>query len=123
MMEEEEGNGEDTPPLEPRRHELLAAAVGEDNTPAAAVSTHMNFEGRREIYFSTTTRPFRWWRKVISRGVCRSGGHQPADAPKYYGPFIGECSRCSSTISRKQSSSRSSTGRAKCGVTVRRQTQ
>ena len=34
MMEEEEGNGEATPPLEPRRHELLAAAVGEDKTPA-----------------------------------------------------------------------------------------
>ena len=45
MMEEEEGNGEATPPLEPWRHELLAAAVGEDNTPAAAVSAHMNFEG------------------------------------------------------------------------------
>ena len=50
-MEEEEGNGEATPPLEPRRHELLAAAVGEDSTPAAAVSTHMNFEGRREFFF------------------------------------------------------------------------
>jgi len=110
------------PPLEPRRHELLAAAVGEDNTPAAAVSTHMNFEVVVN-FFSTTTPPFRWWRKVISRGVCRSGGHQPAHAPKYYGPFIGECSRSSSTISGKQSSSRSSTGRAKCGDTVKRQTQ
>ena len=29
-------------------------------------------------FFGTTTPPFRWWRKVISRGVCRSGGHQPA---------------------------------------------
>jgi len=28
-MEEEEGNGAVTPPLEPRRHELLAAAVRE----------------------------------------------------------------------------------------------
>ena len=45
----DEGNGEVTPPLEPRRHELLVAGVGEDNTPAAAVSTHMNFEGRREF--------------------------------------------------------------------------
>jgi len=44
-MEEEEG----TPPLEVR-HELLAAAVGEDNTPVAAVSTHMNFEGSREFF-------------------------------------------------------------------------
>jgi len=53
-MEEEEGNGEVTPPLEPRRHELLAATVGEDNTPAAAVSTHMNFEGSpwKKIYES-----------------------------------------------------------------------
>jgi len=50
MMEEEEGNGQATPPLEPRRHELLAAAVGEDNMPAAAVSTHMNFEGSREFF-------------------------------------------------------------------------
>jgi len=55
MMEEEEGNGETTPPLEPRRHELLAAAVGEDNTPAAVVSTHMNFEGNRE-FFTTASR-------------------------------------------------------------------
>ena len=37
-MEEEEGNGGATPPLEPRRHELLATSVGEDNAPAAAVS-------------------------------------------------------------------------------------
>ena len=84
MMEEEEGNGETTPPLEPRRHELLAAAVGEDNTPAAAVSTHVNFDVN---FFSTTTRPFRWWRKVINRGVCRCGVHQTVHAPKYYGPL------------------------------------
>ena len=45
--------------------------------------------GQSWIFFSTTTRPFRWWRKIISRGVCRSGSHQPAHAPKYYGPFIG----------------------------------
>jgi len=31
MMEEEEGNGGATPALEPQLHELLAAAVGEDN--------------------------------------------------------------------------------------------
>jgi len=78
MMEEEEGNDENTLSLEPRRHELLAPAVGEDNTPAAAVSTHMNFEGSREFF--STTRPLRWWRKVIIRGVYRSGGHQPAHA-------------------------------------------
>jgi len=52
MTEEEEGNGEVTQPLETRRHELLAASVGEDNTPAAAVSTHMNFEVSREFVFN-----------------------------------------------------------------------
>jgi len=57
MMEEEEGNGEGTPPLEPRRHELLAAAVGENNTPAAAVSTHVNFEGSREFFFQPSPAP------------------------------------------------------------------
>ena len=66
MMEEEEGNGEGTPPLEPRRHELLTAAVGEDNTPAAAVSTHMNFEGRREFFFQPPPAP--------SDGGARSSG-------------------------------------------------
>ena len=45
--EEEEGIGKVTPPLEPRWHELLAEAVGKDNTLAPAVSTHMNFEGPR----------------------------------------------------------------------------
>ena len=49
-MEEEEGNGAATPPLEPRRHELLAAAVREGDTPAAAVSIHMNFEGSCENF-------------------------------------------------------------------------
>jgi len=87
--EEEEGNGEPTPPLEPRRHELLAAAVGEDNAPAAAVSTHMNFENRREFFFS-------------SEGSVPQRRPSTCDAPKYYGPFIGECSRCSSSISCKQ---------------------
>jgi hypothetical protein len=57
MMEEEEGNGGATPALEPRRHELLAAAVGEDNTPAAAVSTHMNFDGSREFFFEPPPPP------------------------------------------------------------------
>ena len=66
-MEEEDGNGEVTPPLEPRRHELLVAAVGEDNTPAVAVSTHMNFEGRREFFF------------------------QPPPAPSDGGASAGEC--------------------------------
>ena len=56
-MEEEEGNGEGTPPLKPRRYELLVAAIGEDNTPAAAVSTHMNFEGRREFFFQPPPTP------------------------------------------------------------------
>jgi len=60
MMEEEEGNGElhhFPPPLEPRRHELLAAVIGEDNTPATAVSTHMNFEGSREFVFQPPPSP------------------------------------------------------------------
>ena len=49
-MEEEEGNGATTPSLEPRRHELLVAAVREGDTPAAEVSIHMNFEGSRENF-------------------------------------------------------------------------
>ena len=57
MMEEEEGNGEATPPLEPRRHELLTADVREDNTPAAAVSAHMKFEGSREFFFQPPPAP------------------------------------------------------------------
>ena len=57
MMEGEEGNGEATPPLEPRRNEFLAAAVGEDNTPAAAISTDMNFEGSREFFFQPPPAP------------------------------------------------------------------
>ena len=74
-MEEEEGNGEVTPPLEPRRHELLTADVGEDNTPAAAVSTHMNFEGRREFFFQPPPAP--------SDGGARSSA--------------GECAACAGT--------------------------
>jgi len=66
MMEEEDGNGEVTPPLEPRRHELLVAVVGENNTPAAAVSTHMNFEGSREFFFQPPLAP--------SDGGARSSG-------------------------------------------------
>jgi len=57
MMEEEEGNGEVTPPLEPRRHEFLAATVAEDNTPAVAISTHMNFEGSCEFFFQPPPAP------------------------------------------------------------------
>jgi len=57
MMEEEEGNGETTPPLEPRRHEFLAVVVGEDNMSAVVVSTHMNFEGRREFFFQPRPAP------------------------------------------------------------------
>ena len=45
-MEEEEGGA--TPPLEPRREELLAAAVSEGDTPAAAVT--INIKGRRENF-------------------------------------------------------------------------
>ena len=47
-MEEEEGNGGAKPPMEPRREELLAAAVSEGDTPAAAVS--INIEGSRENF-------------------------------------------------------------------------
>ena len=71
-MEEEEGNGEATPPLEPRRHEFLATAVGEDNTPAATVSTHMNFEGSREIFFEPPPPP--------SDGGARSSARECAAA-------------------------------------------
>jgi len=49
-MEEEEGNGAGTRPLEPRRHALLAAAVREGDTPAAAVSIHMDFQGSSEKF-------------------------------------------------------------------------
>ena len=56
-MEEEEGNGWVTPPLEPRRHELLAAAVREGDTPAAAVSIHMNFVGSRENFLQPAPPP------------------------------------------------------------------
>ena len=55
--------------------------------------------------------------------MCRSGIFQPAHAPKYYGPYICGCSRSSSTISSKHSSSRSCTKRAKCRSTVEGQTQ
>ena len=34
--------------VQPRRHELLAAAVREGDTPAAAVSIHMNFKGSHQ---------------------------------------------------------------------------
>ena len=67
--------------IEVRRHELLAAAVREGDTPAAAVSIHMNFEGSRENFFNQHL-PFRWWCKVISR-VCSRNVFQLAHAPKY----------------------------------------
>jgi len=56
-MEEEEGNGAATPPLEPRQHELLAAAVREGNTPAAAVLIPMNFEGSCENFLQPAPPP------------------------------------------------------------------
>jgi len=56
-MEEEERNGAVTPPLEPRLHELLAAVVREGDTPAAAVSIHMNFEGSRENFLQPAPPP------------------------------------------------------------------
>ena len=71
-MEEEEGNGEVTPPLEPRWHELLAAIVGEDNTPATTVSTHMDFEGSREFFFQPPPAP--------SDGVARPSSGECAAA-------------------------------------------
>jgi len=79
-MQEEEGNGETTPPLEPRRHELLVADVGEDNTPAAAVSTHMNFEGSR---FQPLPAPSDGGARSLAG--CRSGGHQVVHAQSIMG--------------------------------------
>jgi hypothetical protein len=57
MMVEEEGNGGTTLALEPRQHDLLETTVGEDNTPAAVVSTHMNFNGSREFFFEPPPPP------------------------------------------------------------------
>jgi len=57
VQEEEEGNGADTMPLEPRRHELLAAVVRGGETPAAAVSIHMNFEGSFENFLQSAPPP------------------------------------------------------------------
>jgi len=57
VQEEEEGNGAGTLPLEPRRHELLAPAVREGETPAAAVSIHMNFEGSCENFLESAPPP------------------------------------------------------------------
>ena len=56
-MEEEEGNGAATPPLEPRWHEFLAAPVRQGDTPAAAVSIHMNFEGSCENFLQPAPPP------------------------------------------------------------------
>ena len=49
-MEEEEGDGAVTPPLQPMRQELLAAAVEQGDTPMATVSIHMKVEGHRENF-------------------------------------------------------------------------
>jgi len=57
VQEEQEGNGAVTLPLEPRRHELLAAAVREGETPAATVSIHMNFEGSCENFLQSAPPP------------------------------------------------------------------
>ena len=57
VQEEEEGNGAATPPLEPRRHELLAAAVREGDTPAAAVFIHIIFKGSRENFLQPAPPP------------------------------------------------------------------
>ena len=57
VQEEEEGNGVATLPLEPRRHELLAAPVREGETRAAAVSIHMNFEGSCENFLQSAPPP------------------------------------------------------------------
>ena len=56
-MQEQEGNGAATPPLEPQQHELLAAAIREGDTPAAAVSIHMNFEGSCENFLHPAPPP------------------------------------------------------------------
>ena len=57
VQEEEEGNGAATPPLEPGRYELLAAAVRKGDTPAAAVSIHMNFEDSCENFLQPAPPP------------------------------------------------------------------
>jgi len=81
-MEDEEGNGAATPPLEPRRHELLAVAVRD----ACGSSLHSyELRGQLREFSSTSTSPFRWWCQVISR-VCSSSVFQLAHTPKYYGP-------------------------------------
>jgi len=111
-MEEEEGSGAGTPPFESRRHELLVTGVREGHTPAAPVSIHMNFKGSRENFLQPAP--------PLSDGglqqVCISGIFQPAHAPKYYGPYICGCSRSSSAISGKHTSSRSCTRRQNAEV-------
>jgi len=57
VQEGEEGNGAVTLPLEPRRHELLATVVREDDTPAAEVSIRMNFEGSCENFLQSAPPP------------------------------------------------------------------
>ena len=49
-MEEEKADGAATPPLQPMRPELLAVADREVDTPVAAVSIHVNVEGRPENF-------------------------------------------------------------------------
>jgi len=57
VQEEEEGNVATTLPLEPRRHKLLSAPVREGETPAAAVSIRMNFEGSCENFLQSAPPP------------------------------------------------------------------
>jgi len=77
-MEEEEGNSGATLPLEPRRQELLAAAVREGDTPAAVVSIDMNIEGRRENFLQQVPPP------------TDVAGHQQRGVPKRR---LSTCSR------------------------------
>ena len=49
-MDEEEADGAATPLLQPMRQELLAIAVRENDTPVAALSIHVNVEGRPENF-------------------------------------------------------------------------
>jgi len=97
-MEEEEGNGVVTPPLEPRRHELLAATVREDDTPAAAVSIHMNFEGSCENFLQPAPPP-------SDGGVRSSAGCAAAASFNLLTPqsimgltFVGAAGRASQSV-------------------------
>jgi len=73
------------------RYELLVAAPGscQGRRHACGSSRHSyELRGQSREFSSISTSPFRWWCKVIRRGVCRSGVFKPAYAPKYYGPYI-----------------------------------